>query len=50
MESSGDWIVHVQIAVPRAEAATIDDAIDAVGEKLAPLYWTGHLHEPAPTC
>lgn len=39
------YTIHVDILVPKDEAPTVDDAIDAVGEKLKPWYWVGNIKE-----
>ena len=37
------WEVMVTVLVPRSDAKTVDEAIDAVGERLKPWFWTGHI-------
>ena len=37
------WEVQLTVLIPRAEAKTDDEAIDLVGEKLKPWYWTGQF-------
>ena len=39
------WKVNVTVMVPRADAPTLDDAIDTIGERLRPLAWAGHIKE-----
>lgn len=38
-------IMHLTVVVPREVAPTVDDAIDLVGDKLRPLFWTGKITE-----
>lgn len=40
-----DWTISLTVVVPRADAPTMDDAIDLVGDKLNPLFWTGRVRE-----
>lgn len=40
-----DWTISLTVVVPRADAATVDDAIDLIGDKLDPLFWTGRIKE-----
>jgi hypothetical protein len=37
------WTIELTVVVPREQAATLDDAIDTVGERLKPLAWAGHI-------
>jgi hypothetical protein len=39
------WTIKLNVVVPRADAPTLDDAIDLVGDKLRPLAWAGHIKE-----
>jgi len=39
------WKIHVTVVVPRGDVPSLDDAIDLVGDKLAPLAWAGHIKE-----
>ncbi len=39
------WTINLTVTVPRADAPTLDDAIDVVGERLRPLAWAGHIKE-----
>lgn len=42
----GTWKAVVTVLIPDGEAATEDDAIDMIGERLKPLSWAGRLqHE-----
>lgn len=40
-------VITVQVVVPAALAATDDDAIDLVGDRLDGLYWTGSMARDA---
>ena len=38
------WEVHVTVLVPKTEhLPTDDDAIDHIGDRLSPYYWTGSV-------
>lgn len=37
------WEIQVTVLIPRDEAKTQDDAIDLLGERLAPWPWAGQL-------
>lgn len=39
------WKIELTVLVPRDEAPTVDDAIDTVGDRLRPLFWTGRISE-----
>jgi hypothetical protein len=40
------WEIQVTVLIPRDEAATDDEAIDLLGERLRPWAWAGQLPMP----
>lgn len=43
MTNDSHWKVEITVLVPRDQAPTLDDAIDAVGDRLTPLSWAGRI-------
>lgn len=43
MSNDEPWEIKVTVLIPRSDAKTEDEAIDALGDRLAPWYWTGQL-------
>jgi hypothetical protein len=41
-----DREIMVTVVIPAGEAATDDEAIDLIGERLKPWFWTAQLPMP----
>lgn len=46
MPKDDRWEVTVTVLVPREDAETDQEAIDAVGARLKPWSWTGYIPMP----